>query len=647
MRARLRARRSALLTLALAAGLTPHGVFAQRAEENAVTTAGDAFGTSVGDEQIGLYSGSDVRGFSAFDAQNVRIEGLYFDSQGSLSSAVEEGSTIRVGVAALGYPFPAPTGIVDFSLRRVGEEGVLSARAGFGDYLAPFASVDAAIPVTSDFDLNVGVGLEEFEYPDAADFWLVRYGAVARWRPRENVELTGFFSRYDYRDEEQSPVIFTGGAFLPPEIPRRKFFGQDWADWEGHSQNAGFMVKSAFGPWEVNAGIFNSRFATDEFGAAFFNDTRPDGTADRQTLLGEDQRSASTSGEIQIIRNIAEGPRRHRIIGSVRGRRVQNDFGGFAISDLGPGVIGVPDPEPEPDVVFGQLTEDRIEQESLALGYELRWRGLGEVSIGAQKTYYEQTVTLPGQPGTSTDDRPLLWNASVAFTGIDRLAIYAAATRGLEQSGTAPSNAANANQTLPALRTRQMEVGIRYVLPYDLRLVAGVFEVRRPYFELDANSNVFRVLGEVRHQGAELSLSGSPADGLNIVLGAVLLEPEVTGDAVDDGRLGELPLGPIETVFDARFDYRPPWFEKLSIDAGLAYTGKRVARADNTLFIPERTIIDLGARYRFKLAGAPTVLRVQVSNLTNEFGWRVSGGGGFSYEPQRRVSMSLAADFDL
>jgi len=178
-----------------------------------------------------------------------------------------------------------------------------------------------------------------------------------------------------------------------------------------------------------------------------------------------------------------------------------------------------------------------------------------------------------------------------------------------------------------------------------MRLVAGVFDVRRPYFELDAFDNVYRALGEVRHQGAEISLSGAPSEGLNIVLGAVFLEPRVTGDAVEDGRLGERPLGRIETVFDVRTDYRPPAFDKFSVDVGLAYTGERVARVDNTLFIPERTVLDLGARYRLTIAGAPAVLRVQLRNLTNEFGWSVSGGGGFRYEPPRRFSASLTADF--
>src|SRR5689334_22068671 len=86
--------------------------------EPAMAQAEDAFGTSVGDSAIGIYSESDVRGFSPTDAGNLRIEGLYYDQQGTLTPRIEQGSTIRVGISAQSYAFPAPTGIADFGLRK-------------------------------------------------------------------------------------------------------------------------------------------------------------------------------------------------------------------------------------------------------------------------------------------------------------------------------------------------------------------------------------------------------------------------------------------------------------------------------------------------------------------------------------------------
>src|SRR6202046_3921535 len=90
---------------------------AQHAADNPVASAEDAFGLTLGLETIGMYSPGQVRGFSPQAAGNVRIDGLYFDQQGTLSNRVIEGSTIRVGISEIGYAFPAPTGIVDYDLR--------------------------------------------------------------------------------------------------------------------------------------------------------------------------------------------------------------------------------------------------------------------------------------------------------------------------------------------------------------------------------------------------------------------------------------------------------------------------------------------------------------------------------------------------
>ena len=65
----------------LAALMLPLIAVAQRVNENPVTAAEDAFGTTVGSQTIGLYDAQDVRGFSPSHAGNLRIEGLYFDQQ--------------------------------------------------------------------------------------------------------------------------------------------------------------------------------------------------------------------------------------------------------------------------------------------------------------------------------------------------------------------------------------------------------------------------------------------------------------------------------------------------------------------------------------------------------------------------------------
>lgn len=46
-------------------------------------------------------------------------------------------------------------------------------------------------------------------------------------------------------------------------------------------------------------------------------------------------KSASTSGELRVSRGFTEGPRRHTLIASLRGRQQARSYGGAAFVDLG------------------------------------------------------------------------------------------------------------------------------------------------------------------------------------------------------------------------------------------------------------------------------------------------------------------------
>jgi iron complex outermembrane receptor protein len=146
---------------------------AQHASDDPVAAANDGFGLTLGLESIGLYGPGFVRGFSPQVAGNVRIEGVYFDQQGALSNRVVEGSTIRIGVSEVGYAFPAPTGIVDYDLRRPGN-GTPSATivASAGPYEGRGLSIDGSLPlISTQLQLPMGASYQistqtPFGYPN-------------------------------------------------------------------------------------------------------------------------------------------------------------------------------------------------------------------------------------------------------------------------------------------------------------------------------------------------------------------------------------------------------------------------------------------------------------------------------------------------
>ena len=620
--------------------------FGQRADDNAITAAEDAFGATVGDESIGLYSATQVRGFSPVVAGNVRMEGLYFDRQAWLPSQLVESSNVHVGLAAQGYPFPAPTGIVDYRLQKVEAQRVLSLVAGVDPYAAPVVELDGKWPVGEQMGIAAGLSYAHEEYYDGADATYWRAAVIPRWRPNESLDVLAFWGATRSNDEEVAPTIVTGGPWLPPRIERRRYFGQAWADNELDNDHYGVLAKARVGVhWALSGGIFRSSSRMPGSFSDLYVDTQRDGLTRELVIADPPPHNAATSGELRASRSFAEGERLHVIHMSLRARQQESLYGGSADPiDLGERYLGERMPVPEPDEFqFGERVRDNVRQWTAGIGYGGRWRNVGEASVGVQKTDYEKIIDQPGLPQAGTTDDPWLVSAALAAHMTPKIALYASYARGLEESGVAPDSAANRNEALPAIRTRQVDAGVRWTLRPDLKLVAGVFEVEKPYFTTDEN-NVYTTLGRVQHRGVEISVTGTVLPRLTAVVGVLLMNPRVTGEAVELGRVGDEPVGQTDRVVRANFEYRFA-ADAFSIDAAVTNYGDRVASSSADLVVPGYTTIDLGARYRMTLGNSPATLRVQALNITDEFAWTVLSSNSFGLTDARRYSAKLYVDF--
>ncbi|MEM6913682.1 MAG: TonB-dependent receptor, partial [Pseudomonadota bacterium] len=238
--------------------ITP--ALAQRAAENVVRSADDAFGASVGDEEIGLYGSDDVRGFSPISAGNIRVEGLTIDRQTGFTDRLVSSSTIRAGLAAQGYLLPAPTGIVDFSLRRVADTPVQSFIAGYGDFGGySFAADLQARLLQGLVETTIGAGYERNNSGNGTRDLAWTLGGTLRVLPSDRVDLTVFG---DYRRDiaDQRWVgYFPAGSFEPP-LPSniRDDVGQPWVEQSGDNYNLGVIARYAPSIADIEVGIFRS-----------------------------------------------------------------------------------------------------------------------------------------------------------------------------------------------------------------------------------------------------------------------------------------------------------------------------------------------------------------------------------------------------
>ncbi len=246
--------RLAASTLALAAAL-PTTALAQSTGENAVASAEDAFGTFTGHEQIGVYDEGNVRGFSPGTAGNYRMEGMYFDIQGSLGNRAIEGSTIRVGPAAQGYAFPAPTGIVDLQLKKAGEKLTVAPFASVDSFGSRSFELDAQVPLAGkELTLAAGVGIGRSRYGTGGGANDFSVGVVPRWRPSSNVEVLAFFNHRRDSNQDAQPLYFATGSFIPAYVARDNHPGPDWAKSDNRSTAYGLAGHANLCDWTAGPG---------------------------------------------------------------------------------------------------------------------------------------------------------------------------------------------------------------------------------------------------------------------------------------------------------------------------------------------------------------------------------------------------------
>ncbi|WP_439545456.1 TonB-dependent receptor [Sandarakinorhabdus sp.] len=616
-----------------------------RSAENAVRQAGDAFGTSIGREVSGLYNRDRVRGFSPVVAGNVRIDGLYFDPVVTPSSRLVRATTIRVGPSALGSPFPAPTGVVDLGFRRPGREAAASVLIGYNSWHTPSAEIDASLPVSSTLSLGVGAGMVLENGFNATRDHSFEGAFSAQWQPSAAFTILPFLNVRETLIDDHGPLMVPTGDFLPPRLPRRQFFGPWWVRGGDTEAIGGVLADWTIAEgWLLRVGLFRSQRAVTGQFANVIRISSPDGTGQQRATADPPLFFASTSGEARLTRRFADGPRTHQIHVAVRGRKAYRRFGGSDVLDLGQvNVLTVATDVPPPVLDLGPQQDDDVSQWTGGIAYEGRWDEIGELSVGVQKSDYQKRIGFPGAL-TATDATPWLYNLTAAVQLGGGITVYGGAVTGLEESGVAPTAAANRNEALPAIQTRQFDAGVRMPLFGDMRMVAGVFQVTKPYFNLDAN-NRFDVLGDVINRGVEASIAGPITPELSLVAGASLLWPRVTGDAVARGLVGRQPVGAIGQRFELAGDWRPGFADGLSLDMRVSHRSPEIATVNNLVSVPVRTIVDLGGRYRFKLAGNEAVLRVQASNLFSQQGYELRGAGAYTVLPGRVTQAYLTVDF--
>ncbi|MBV8341326.1 MAG: TonB-dependent receptor [Gammaproteobacteria bacterium] len=620
---------------------------AQRADQNAVTAAADAFGTTTGYQAVGLYSLSDARGFNPQQAGNLRFEGLYFDMPSMyLNPCLVSTTSMKIGIAAQSYSFPAPTGIVDVSLATPDGTPGASAVLNAGSYGESGALIEGRGNLSAHVSGFACAAFNHNFFPDyarhaenasAATLW--------RWHPTERTDVRAFWSHQTGGAHAVFPVVYTDGLLPPPPFVSRDLATQEFTSQGWQLTEFGVILRQTFDePWFLSLGLFRG----EEYDRQDFYDeylsVLPDRSVAHELDVAPALDALSTSGEGLLARRFGSGAHDRTLELMIRGRRASREFGGDGLFDYAPPVTLDSPPATEPAMwMTSAVGEDRTRQLDTGLQFEERWRSVGALGVGVLHSDYRRTVEQPGIAMETESVDTWLPSLRARFEATGTLTLYGSYLQGLEDSALAPSTAVNHGEPPPTTRSRQTDGGLRYAPNESTSIVFGAFEIEKSYFNL-GTGNVYEALGTLRYRGLESSLTYADR-GLTVVAGGVLLKPHVDRTLPEPGATGLVPLGPVPLVLNVNIDWAPASWHPWAASLQWKWLSSRVATTDDAYWLAPLGTLAAGVRYESKLREHPLSVRLEATNLTNTRGLHISTVEQVEPEPGRRFAIILAVDY--
>ena len=266
-----------------------------------------------------------------------------------------------------------------------------------------------------------------------------------------------------------------------------------------------------------------------------------------------------------------------------------------------------------------------------------------EQSDGSEPVSFEQTVSTP-------------W-AGLAWSPTETAMLYASWGQGveLEVVPNRPALFANAGQALPALKSEQTEIGIKWQANPRLLLSGAVFNIEKPYADDQPGSSggalPTRVAGAktARHRGLELSAAGRLGDALSLQMSLMALDASYT-QALDASLVGQRVTNVPRLKSSLFADYKVTAVPGLAVNALASFESGKTANADGSVELPQAWQLDAGLSYQHRIAGQSLLWRLNIENLTDRSYWReapTTAWGGIYLFPAtpRTVRASATLNF--
>lgn len=570
---------------------------------------------------------------------------------------VENKARVEVlkGVGALYYGFAPPSGIINLTSKRpTGTVTDIELRGnvhgGFGgavDLSRRFGGDEAfGVRVNAAYD-DLETGIDRFEGE--------RYfGSIAAdWDLSDAVKLK-LDAEHVRKDVTETPAIAllapVAGVVTLPAIPDPELnLGDDFLRYDAYATNllARIDVKLSNAlALTVEGGQAITR--RDRDFAQFQNYSLATGEGVLQLFQTRDQRYRNRNARAELAAAFATGPVEHNLVAGVtQNWRFQNGRS----NQLSPATAAAPGAilqnlynprQLAPRAVTTVLTRSPLHVEDFG-AYLFDRLEIGDaVQLFGGFRYSDYQSETKNNAGVVTSRYTAdKWTPSVGAVvkPRDNVSLYATYLEGLEEGGTAPATAANANEVLAPALSKQYELGAKAELFSSLVLQLAAFQVDRASAFTDPADRIFKLAGRARYQGIEASASGELTPQLSLYASAQLLDAEQRR-AVNPAIEGKRPENTPKFTGSLFAEYRPEAVDGLAVGAGVFHVGNRAVNPLNQAFVDAYTTLSLSARYTFENVGSGLTLQLNADNVTNERYWAAAGNNLLGVGAPRQVKLT-------
>ncbi len=604
---------------------------------------------SDGYNAVGYWSQLKVRGFDLDNRFNLRRDGLPISGETALSLTSIAAVEVLKGSSGLQAGTSAPAGLVDLAVKRPLADAATTLLFGAEQRGTLTASVDHSqrLGANREFGVRINLATSELKPPLRNANGRAQTAALAaEWRLSPDTLLEAEFEHSHQSQPSQAGFSLLGDSVPNAKLidPRLNLNNQPWSlPVVFDNSHASLRWQQRLnGEWRAQAHLGVQRLRTDDriafpfgldcnetssFDGAYYCDRfGPTGRFDLYDFRSENERRNTDALDISASGPLALLGMRHDLTLGALASRFNSRFQRQAYNFSGIGrVDGSAINLPSPDLTGENTNRDETSRElylrdRIALSPDTTaWLGLRHTQLnrrsvrtdGSRTTAYAQSISTP-------------WLALSHAITTDWLA-YASWGQGVE-SEVAPNRSrySNAGQALPALKSRQIEAGLKT----GTQRVEGaltVFDIRRPLWRdigaCDAAlSCERRADGFARHQGIEASADLRWAGGgVNASLSHLRARREASADAGLNGLTA--PNVPTTVV---KAQLRHELLAGLQAQLGLSHESRRFATPDNAAAIPSWTLLDAGLRYTRSTGQQTWIWRGAVDNLSNRRAWRES-----------------------